>query len=218
MKIDVAAHIGAVERGSRLGERDGEPVRVVTAGRTYATSVEELWDAVTNAERIPRWFLPIEGDLKPGGRYQLQGNAGGEILECQRPTHLAVTWEYAGTVSWLTVRLEAVGADRARLELEHSFREDAHWEQFGPGATGVGWDMGLMGLGEHIASSAPRDPAAAMAWMMSDEGHEFIRRSAGHWQEADGAAGTAAETAAARARQTVAAYTGQSPDEQSAEG
>lgn len=212
MRIDVAAHIGAVERGTRQGERDGAPVRLVTAARTYPTSVEDLWDAITNAERIPRWFLPVEGDLRLGGRYQLQGNAGGEILECERPGRLAVTWEFAGTVSWLTVRLSAAGAEQARLELEHAFAEDAHWEQFGPGATGVGWDMGLMGLGEHLTSATPLEPSEGMAWMMSEEGHDFVRRSAGQWQQADEASGAPAEQAATRARQTVAAYTGQAPD------
>ena len=44
-----------------------------------------MWDAVTSAERIPRWFLPISGDLRLGGRYQLEGNAGGEVLECAPP-------------------------------------------------------------------------------------------------------------------------------------
>ena len=26
---------------------------------------------------FPRWFLPISGELRLGGRYQLTGNAGG---------------------------------------------------------------------------------------------------------------------------------------------
>jgi peptidoglycan hydrolase CwlO-like protein len=36
--------------------------------RSYDAEIEELWDAVTNAERIPRWFAPITGELKLGGR------------------------------------------------------------------------------------------------------------------------------------------------------
>src|SRR5882724_8555264 len=31
----------------------------------------QYWDAMTNAERIPRWFLPISADLRLSGRYQL---------------------------------------------------------------------------------------------------------------------------------------------------
>ena len=57
-------------------------------------------DAVTSAERIPRWFLPVSGRLELGGRYQLEGNAGGTIRRCERPSHLGLTWELGGDVSW----------------------------------------------------------------------------------------------------------------------
>ena len=51
--------------------------RVVTISQSYATDAADLWDACTNIERIPRWFLPISGDLKVGGSYQLEGHASG---------------------------------------------------------------------------------------------------------------------------------------------
>ena len=104
MDFDVEAQLGAVDRSvSSLG-RDGQPVRAVTLARRYSTTVEDLWDAVTNPERIPRWFLPIGGHLKPGGRYQLEGNAGGLITACERPSHLALTWEFGEDVSWVDAR------------------------------------------------------------------------------------------------------------------
>ena len=80
-------------------ERDGHSARAVTLSRSYGTTVEDLWDAVTNGERIPRWFLPVSGELGPGGRYQLEGNAGGVITECERLSHFALTWEFGGDVS-----------------------------------------------------------------------------------------------------------------------
>ena len=54
---------------------------------------------MTNGERIPRWFLPVSGELGPGGRYQLEGNAGGVITVCERQSHFALTWEFVGDVS-----------------------------------------------------------------------------------------------------------------------
>jgi uncharacterized protein YndB with AHSA1/START domain len=77
MDIDVEHQINSVDRA--VGDRRiaaGE-ARVVTISRTYDTDVDDLWDAVTNPQRIPRWFLPITGDLQVGGRYQLEGNASG---------------------------------------------------------------------------------------------------------------------------------------------
>ena len=81
MKGDIADLIGAVNREVSQRDHEGRPARVVVASRTYRTTREDLWDAVTNPGRIPRWFLPISGELRLGGRYQLQGNAGGRSVE-----------------------------------------------------------------------------------------------------------------------------------------
>ncbi|HWI02255.1 MAG TPA: SRPBCC domain-containing protein, partial [Acidimicrobiales bacterium] len=89
--IDVVHTINAVQRqvGSRVLE-SGE-ARTTTVSRTYDAGLDDLWDACTNPERIPRWFLPVSGDLRPGGRYQLEGNAGGTIERCDPPHGFAAT-------------------------------------------------------------------------------------------------------------------------------
>jgi len=74
-------------------------VHVVELRRTYDAPPEDVWDACTSPERIARWFLPVTGDLRPGGRFQLGGNAGGEITECDPPRRLAVTWELGAQAS-----------------------------------------------------------------------------------------------------------------------
>jgi uncharacterized protein YndB with AHSA1/START domain len=211
MKMDVAHHLGAVTREVGTREHEGQPARVVIATRTYDTTLEDTWDALTNAERIPRWFLPISGDLRLGGRYQLKGNAGGEISACDPPRHLAVTWEYGASLSWVTVRLADDPSGGTRLQLEHVVPVDDHWEEFGPGATGVGWDLAIMGLGQHLATGAAVDPEEAAAWPASDEGKAFMRESSDDWCRAAIAAGTDETSARAAAARTTAAYTGESP-------
>src|ERR1051325_1329587 len=111
--------IGAEFRELADRERDGKPAKAVVAARTYDTSVEDLWDALTNPERIPRWFSPVTGELRPGGRYQVQGNAGGVIRRGEPPRLFDLTWEFAGATSWVTVTLEPAG-EGARLTLEHA--------------------------------------------------------------------------------------------------
>ena len=101
MKIDIAGRINAVTRKVGDSEHRGRAAKVVVARCAFDTSPDDLWEAITNVERIPCWFLPISGDLRLGGRYQLKGNAGGEILSCDPPRHLSVTWEFGGEVSWL---------------------------------------------------------------------------------------------------------------------
>jgi uncharacterized protein YndB with AHSA1/START domain len=209
MKINVERYLGAVTRSVASLERDGQPALAVTLSRPYETTVEDLWDAVTNAERIPRWFLPVRGEFRVGGRYQLEGNAGGEILACEAPTRLSVTWEYGGDMSWVDVRISKEAEGGARLTLEHVAYPSAHWDDFGPGAAGVGWDLGLIGLGAHLETGAAVDPKEAEAWSMSPEGKVFIRASSDDWGRASIAAGTDEAAATAAAQRTTDFYTGE---------
>jgi uncharacterized protein YndB with AHSA1/START domain len=207
--IDVSEQVNAVRRhvGTRVLEA-GE-ARVVTIARTYAAPVEDVWDACTNANRIPRWFLPVSGELRLGGRYQLEGNAGGIIERCDPPHSFAATWEYGGDVSWIELRLSAAPGAGTLVELEHvAHVGDERWAEFGPGAVGIGWDLGLLGLSLHLASGEPVDRERVNAWSASQEGRNFMERSSAGWRDASVAAGTAPEAADAAARRTTAFYTG----------
>ena len=150
----------------------------------------------------------MSGDLRLGGRYQLQGNAGGEILVCDPPKHLKITWEYGGDTSWVEVRIDALAPDSARLTLEHIARDSDHWKKFGPGATGVGWDMALIGLTATVEPARRRSVRKAMQWMMSDEGKSSrdspVRRGVRRRHRG----GTDPAAAKAAADKTTAAYTG----------
>ncbi|MBS0335076.1 MAG: SRPBCC family protein [Proteobacteria bacterium] len=207
MQIDVAEAVGAVVRKVEIRDHAGQPVRVVIASRAYETGVEDLWNAITDAERIPRWFAPVSGELRLGGRYQIQGNAAGTITDCEPPRRFAATWEFGGGMSWLSVTLEAEGAERARLTLEHMAPVDPHWGQYGAGAVGVGWDLTLVGLGQHLAGSMG-GAESGMAWAGSDEGKAFMRRCATGWGEAEAAAGEDPAVARSRAKATAKFYTG----------
>ena len=210
MEFDVESHLGAVKRFVSSLERDGQPARTVILSRVCPTTVEDLWDAVTNGERISRWFLPVGGDLEPGGRYQLEGNAGGVIVACERLSRLALTWEFGEDVSWVEVRLAAAEAGRARLTLTHTARLSEHWGEYGPGATGVGWELALLVLALHITQPTEPKPGEA-AFTTSPEGKAFIAGSSEGWAQAAVAAGTEPDAARAAARRTTAFYTGESP-------
>ena len=210
MGFDFESHLGAVERSVASLERDGRPARAITLSRSYPTTVDDLWDAVTNGERIPRWFLPVSGNLEPGGRFQFEGNAGGAITACEPPVRLALTWEYGGDVSWVEVRIADDGAGGARLALTHTALPSEHWDRYGPGATGVGWEAGLVGLALHIAQpAAPKLDLDEAAFAASRDGKAFYAGSSEAWGEAAVAAGTDPRAARAAAARTTAAYTGE---------
>ena len=208
MDFDVEGNLGALERSVSSLERDGQPARAVTLSRGYDTTVDDLWDAVTSRERIPRWFVPVSGDLELGGRYRLEGNAGGSITACEPPSRFALTWEFGGDVSWVEVRVSDDGAGRARLTLTHTARLSPHWDEYGPGAAGVGWEMGLLGLALHLADpTAPKPDEEAFA--ASRDGRAFIAGSSDEWGEAAVAAGEDPDAARAAAGRTRAFYTGE---------
>lgn len=207
--MDIANIIGAVTRELTSREHEGKPAMVLVATRSYDTSIDDLWDALTNQERIPRWFLPISGDLRPGGSYQLEGNASGEITGCEPPHHLALTWGMQGQISWVDIQLSEEKEGGTLLRLEHMAHvPDDMWKQFGPGAVGVGWDQALLGLGQHLTSGETLDHDEAHAWQTSDEGKQFVALSSDAWCQASIADGTDEAEAKAAAAQTTAFYTG----------
>ena len=197
-----------------VGERDylGKPARVLVASRVYPTSQDDLWDAITNKERLPRWFAPIEGDLKLGGHYKIKDNAEGKITRCDPPEAIDLTWEYSSNVSWVRVRLTPEN-EAARLTLEHIMSKDPeaerHWREYGPGATGIGWDFGFYDLGLYLASKGGSiDRSAYEAWLQTEDGQAFIRSCATAWGEAHIKSGEAPDTAKAIAERTANFYCG----------
>ena len=86
-------------------------------------------------------------------------------------------------------------------------RKSEHWNEYGPGATGVGWEMGLIGLALHIAQPTEPKPDE-VAFATSPEGREFIAGSGEAWARAAIASGAAPDAAHAAASRTISFYTG----------
>jgi uncharacterized protein YndB with AHSA1/START domain len=205
--IDIVREINAVTREVREGRLPAGDGRVVRLGRDYAAPIDVVWDALTDPERLGRWFLPISGDYRIGGRYQFEGNAGGEIMACERPNRLRVSWEYGGggaDASQVEVRLTEIDEGTTRFVLEHvAVVPDDMWSQFGPGAVGVGWDGGVLALGLHLRGGSVDDP---IAWQLSDEGRAFNIACSEAWGAANVAAGADPEAAAQGVANTNAFY------------
>ena len=183
--------------------------RTIRLQRDYDAPIDDVWDALTNPERIGRWFLPISGDYRLGGRYQFEGNAGGEILACDRPNRLKASWLYGeptsdGGGSEVEIRLSTVDDGATRLDFLHTaVVPDEMWSQYGPGAVGVGWDGGLLGLTLHLRGESIGD---SQAWQLSVEGRDFSTRSSDAWGEASRASGTDPETVALWVANSTAFY------------
>jgi uncharacterized protein YndB with AHSA1/START domain len=208
MTIDVTQFVSDGAREVKDVERDGRPARAVVATRLYDTDIDDLWNAVTTPERIARWFAPVEGELRLGGRYKIKGNASGTVTACDAPRSFSLTWEFGGGVTWVDLSLAAEGK-KTRLTLQHTAHLDEHWGKFGPGAVGVGWDLGLFGLYRHIRTGESISHEEAEAWSTTDEGKRFSRVASDDWARAAIAAGEPEVQAREAAERTRKFYTGE---------
>ena len=184
--IDIDTQVNAIHRevGTRSAE-SGEVVSVLLR-REYRASAADVWDAVTDPERVKRWFMPVSGDLREGGNFQLEGNAGGRILRCDPPRLLRAT--FGGETSIVELRITPDGEDATTFELEHTVPIEMAGSGTGALYVGPGWDCALMALGLFLDGIVTEDPVAAAS---SPEAQAFSRESVQAWTAAIEASGMA---------------------------
>jgi uncharacterized protein YndB with AHSA1/START domain len=193
--IDIVNEVKAIRRQVSIGSGEvGETVTVVLR-RSYPADAEDVWDALTNPERIRRWFMPISGDLRAGGNFQLEGNAGGDLLECRPPAQLRLT--FGGEASVVALTLTQTGDDTV-VELEHSVPLEMAGSAAGALYVGPGWDGGLLGLALHLRGEVTADPVAAAN---SLEAQQFCWDSVYAWEAVVTATGAATPDEIAAATQ-----------------
>ena len=177
--MDIANEIAAIHR--EVAKRPAEGSEVVSAllRRSYGATVEDVWDALTDPDRIKRWFYPVSGDLRAGGTFQLEGNAGGDILTCTPPRLLRLT--FGGPTSIVEVRLTPDDAGDTVFELEHTVPIEMAGSGAGVLFVGPGWDGALLALGLFVRGEVIDDPIAAAS---SPDALEFSRQSVHAWTEA----------------------------------
>ena len=184
--IDITSQIDAIDRTvSRRQGVDGEEIAVLIR-RSYDAASDDVWNALTDPERVRRWFYPLSGDLRAGGTFELEGNAGGEIVRCEPPRLLRVT--FGGPTSLVELRLSPEGEERTILELEHTVPIDMAMSGAGSLYVGPGWDGAFVALDFYLNGVVSDDPIAAAG---SPEALELSKQSVDAWITAVEASGTA---------------------------
>ena len=80
----------------------------VALSQTFDAAPEQLWEALTTAERLARWFGTARGDVVPGGRYELpEMETSGRLVEVEPPHRLLLTWEFGKSSSDLELLITA---------------------------------------------------------------------------------------------------------------
>jgi len=201
MIIDIANQIGATSRQVAQQHTERGETVVVTLERRYAAEVADVWQAITDPDRVRRWFLPLTGDLREGGTFQLENHAGGDIMTCEPPRHLVVT--FGGESSIVDVVLAGEG-DQTLLKLTHSVPIELAGSGAGALYVGPGWDGALLGIAQYLAGEVASDPVAAAS---TPEVQDFNVSSIKEWIAAVEASDTAdADTISAAQQAALAQY------------
>lgn len=98
--------------------------RVAVFTRTYETTIEDLWDACTDPDRLRRWYVPVTGDLRVGGSFAQLNMGSGTILACDAPHLLKLS--LGGGVDEIELRLSPGTDGTTTLELQHATTLDSH--------------------------------------------------------------------------------------------
>lgn len=203
-------HRAMIARECGRGEKAGGPVRRVTLYVVAADHLpSEVWDAIARPERLARWFAPVSGELRVGGRFRVAGfsvagEAAGAILACEPARRLELEWEAAGEIGWVDIALSHYGGGGARLTFTHSVRETERWRAFGPAGIGVGWDLASYALVGHLAR--PRVDIDLRTMAALPESRRFLASCAESWGRLAIEAGEDPDAARAAATAAAALY------------
>jgi uncharacterized protein YndB with AHSA1/START domain len=207
---DVLDELAAARRAMGTASLPAGDAYTIELRRHYHAPVDDVWNAITDPERLGRWLKPVTGDLRLGGSFELDGGEHGDILACDPPGRLRVSWlfgpeadDWPGT-SEVEVQLSPGPAGYTDFTLVHAAAVgEPMFPTYGPGAGGVGWDLHLLTLAGFLADGESLDHEE---FRTTPEGRDFVRRSAAAWGDAHLAAGGDPDQVAAAVVATTAFY------------
>lgn len=207
---DVLDELAAARRTMGAATLPAGDAYTIELRRRYNAPIDDVWNAITDPERLGRWLKPVAGDLRLGGSFVFDGGEHGEILACDAPRRLRVSWlfgpeadEWPGT-SEVEVLLSPGPAGGTEFALVHAAAVgEPMFPTYGPGAGGVGWDLHLLTLAGFLADGENLDHDE---FRITPEGRDFVQRSAAAWGEAHLAAGGNPDQVTAAVAATSAFY------------
>jgi uncharacterized protein YndB with AHSA1/START domain len=222
-----AATVDAVQRTVEIiregpdGQDEPDQVQAPAAGRPLqvrttlvtqlALAPADLWPMITDPSLLARWYGPVGGDLREGGRFTAAGGTGGRIETVEAPHLLELSWGPEEASGPLVLRLDPTDEGTTELALSHTVTLDPDvFAQYGPGAWALGWDIALLGLAG-FSNGWAQDPQMAVptptpVWLASPAGAEYVRAWSIRWAAASVAAGTDEDLARRGEAASSAAY------------
>jgi uncharacterized protein YndB with AHSA1/START domain len=140
-------------RGDRLlgTLRSDNGVGVVRMEDRFHTDIDDLWSALTDPDRLARWIVDVEGDLRLGGEFRAHFTSSwegtGRVETCEPPQRLMVTTVGTGELEECTIEatLTAHGSE-TRLVVEERGLPVPQLAAYGSG-----WQVHIEDLAAHLA-------------------------------------------------------------------
>ena len=142
--------------------RSADGKGVVRMEDRFDTDIDDLWSALTDPQRLARWYGEVEGDLRPGGEYRFRlyasGSEGtGRVEACEPSQRLLLTIKDPDEPDEGVIEV-TLAADGDQTILV--------WEERGMpldllAAYGAGVQIHVEDLADHIAVHERRDDVKA---------------------------------------------------------
>jgi uncharacterized protein YndB with AHSA1/START domain len=147
--------------------RTGDDAEVVFE-RVYDTDPADLWAALTEPERLARWFAPVHGDLREGGHFTIHFDDNDvpdcRLASCDRPRRYSWEWSHSSHTSLVTVAVAPAGTG-ARLHLTHTRLAVSQAPDYA-----AGWEVYVRRLAEFLSGGEVCD-TWAQDWGNAREGY-----------------------------------------------
>ncbi|TWP36244.1 SRPBCC family protein [Leekyejoonella antrihumi] len=135
----------------------------LTFERRFRTTPADLWEAITDPERLSRWFGRLDTAVpqRVGDRFGIhlgddEDHAVGVITACRPPEHLAYEWAWQGERTSLVDVTLTAGDGHTTLLLTHRLTERDHAVEYGGG-----WEELLGSLANQLSPATRSDHDAA---------------------------------------------------------
>ena len=140
-----------------------DPAIALDAGRaelrieqTWDTDVADLWDAVSDPERLARWFAPVVGTPAVGGEFAVRFDDGDvpgmTLLACDPGREFTFVWPMDAGPTEVRVEVRPAGPGSSTLVLTHRLLTPARAPEYG-----AGWAAYVGQLRDHLEGREPGD-------------------------------------------------------------
>jgi uncharacterized protein YndB with AHSA1/START domain len=131
--------------------RSADGKGIVRMEDRFDTDIGDLWSALTDPDRLARWYGEVEGDLRLGGQFRArvfasESEGTGRVDSCEPPRRLLLTMAPGQPDEQVIEATLAADGGQTILVIEKRGMPLDHLAAYG-----AGWQVHVEDLGAHLA-------------------------------------------------------------------